>query len=239
MTEIILNSLVPWRLLPWIKISQRIFILQQKVYKLSRRCDQYKVHKFQDYIMSSSDIKLFSIQKIINNINKYYNDYNKEKYKIKDMEKLYMYINLFSIQKFEKSIKIILEYVKQYLIYICLKPEWEARLEPACKFDISIFNQSPYINHISNFLYDKKYIFSLLINRKTQYLVIVYCIKRIQSLPSIKYYVNNWLNCQNIKNIYHHLYISIFNCLYILISCIILNGLEWYLVYILDIFQKK
>nr|WCH55509.1 hypothetical protein [Hypnea pseudomusciformis] len=245
MTKIILNSLVSWKSLPWIKISQRIFIIQQKVYKFSRRCNQYKVHKLQDYIMNSSDIKLFAIQKIINNINKYYNNYSKTKYRIKDIEKLYIYINLFYFQKCKQSLKIILEYIKQYLVYICLKPEWEAKLEPAYKLDLGILNQSSYINHARHFLYgknqstNKSHIFTLFINRNTQYLAVIYCIKRIQSLPSIQYCINNWLNYQNIKNIYHDLYTSIFHCLYILISCIISNGLEWYLIYTLNIFEKN
>nr|YP_010902657.1 hypothetical protein REP55_pgp124 [Hypnea nidulans]WCH54512.1 hypothetical protein [Hypnea nidulans] len=251
MTEIILNSLISWRLLPWTRISQRIYILQEKVYKFSRRCDQFKVHKLQDYMINSNDIKLFAVQKIINNLNKYYDKYNKKKYIVKDIEKFYIYINLFSIQKCKKSTKIILEYIKQYLVYICLKPEWEARLEPIYRLDSKVFRKSSYIYQSNNVLFSdsrnikNNYEFFLSINKNTKYLTISYFIKRIQSLPSIKYYINYWLNYQNIKYysnikyIYYSLYTSIFNCLDIIVSYILSNGLHWYLIYTLDKLKKR
>nr|QCI07152.1 hypothetical protein [Hypnea pannosa] len=250
MNNIILNSSVSWKLLPWIKISQKIFILQQKVYKFSRRCNQHKVYQFQDYMINSSDVKLFIIQKTINNINKYYNNYNKKKYKVKDKIKFYIYKNLYNIQKYKKSIKIILEYIKQYLIYVCIKPEWEARFEPIYKLDSNTFNKSFYIYQISDFFSSnsrnilKTYTSFLSINKSTKYLVVSYFIKRIQSLPYIKYYISCWLNYRNmqyslyLRNTYDVSYPSVFNCLEILVNYIMLNGWQWYLIYTLN-FSKK
>nr|YP_010903651.1 hypothetical protein REP92_pgp124 [Hypnea wynnei]WCH56503.1 hypothetical protein [Hypnea wynnei] len=250
MTEIILNPLVSWKSLPWIKISQRIFILQEKVYKFSKQCDQHTVHKLQGHIINSSDIKLFIIEKIINNVNQYYCKYKKEKYKVKDIEKFCIYKNFFHIQKHKKSIKIILEYIKQYLVYVCIKPEWEARFEPMYKFKLNILNKSCFIYRTSKFLSNyskntqKVYNMSLYINKNTKYLFVSYFIKRIQSLPCIRYYINYWLSYQsinnslNLKDLYYNFYPSIFNCLDMLIDYIMFNGLEWYLIYNVNFLKK-
>nr|WCH54712.1 hypothetical protein [Hypnea edeniana] len=253
MIKIILSPSVSWKFLPWTKISQKIFILQEKIYKFSKQCDQYKVHQLQDYIINSSDVKLFIIQKIINNLNRYYYKYNRKKYKVRDIEKFYIYQKLSDIRKYEKSIKIILEYIKQYLVYICIKPEWEARFEPMYKFKLNTLHNSCYLYKKAKFLssYGKKRqkfhccSLSISINRNTKYLLIPYFIKRIQSLQSIKRYISYWLNYQiienslNLKNIYYNFYTAIFNCLKILINYITLNGLEWYLMYTSSIFEKN
>lgn len=251
MIEIILNPSVSWKSLPWIKISQKIFILQEKIYKFSKQCNQYRVHQIQDYITNSADIKIFIIQKIINNLNKYYYKSNKKKYKIKDIEKFYIYQQLYHIQKYEKSIKIVLEYIKQYLVYICIKPEWEARFEPMYKFKLNILHNSCSLYKLSNFLFNYHknkqplHSYSLSINRNTKYLLILYLTKRLKSSQSIKRYINYWLNYQiiekflNFKNIYDNSYSPIFNCLKILINYIIFNGLEWHLIYISNIFEKN
>nr|YP_010902857.1 hypothetical protein REP59_pgp123 [Hypnea flava]WCH54911.1 hypothetical protein [Hypnea flava] len=236
MTEIILSPSVSWKFLPWIKISQKIFILQEKIYKFSKQCNQYKVHHIQDYMINSSDIQLFLIQKLIDNLNRYYYRFNKKKYKVKDIEKLYIYQNLFDIQNYKKSIRIILEYIKQYLVYICIKPEWKARFEPMYKLKLNILQDLCCIYETSN---------SLSINGNTKYLLIPYFIKRIQSLQSIKLYINYWLNYQiienslNLQNIYYSFYPSILNYLKMLIHSILLNGLEWYLMYTASIFVRN
>nr|WCH55309.1 hypothetical protein [Hypnea brasiliensis] len=248
MTEIILSPSVSWKLLPWIKISQKIFIIQEKIYKFSKQCNQYKVHQLQDYIINSRDIKLFIINKIINNLNNYCYKFNKKQYQIRDIEKFYIYQNLFNIKKYKKSIKVVVEYIKQYLVYICIKPEWEAKFEPVYKFRL---NNSCFIYSITNVLsiYSKNtYLFhvrSLSINKNIKYLLIPYFIKRLESLQSIKSYINYWLNYQvienslNIKNIYYNFYPSIFNCLKILIDYITFNGLEWSLMYNFNLFEAN
>nr|YP_010902458.1 hypothetical protein REP52_pgp124 [Hypnea nidifica]WCH54313.1 hypothetical protein [Hypnea nidifica] len=239
MTEIILSPSVSWKLLPWIKISQKIFILQEKIYKFSKQCNQHKVHQLQDYIINSSDVKIFIIQKIINNLNNCCYQCNKKRYRVKDIEKFYIYKNLSTIQEYKKSINIVLEYIKQYLVYICIKPEWEAKFEPIYKFKLNII-----LNNFHSICNVNSYI-CIYINKHSKYLSISYFNKRIQSLQSIKCYLNYWLNYQIIeryqktKNRYYNFYPSIFNCLKILIDYIKFNGIEWYLMYYSSFFEKN
>nr|WCH56303.1 hypothetical protein [Hypnea sp.] len=248
MTSILLNSLVSWKSLPWKKISQRIFILQEKVYKFAQQCNQYKVHKLQDYILNCSDAKLLAIQEVTDNINNYYRYYDKERYFIKDIEKLYIYQNLFRTQQYSKKIEVIVEYIKQYIIYICLKPEWEARFEPVYKFKLNKIRKSYTIFNISKFFSNqyyicnncKVYVFSLFYQKYQKYQIIRRFIRRLQALSSIEYYINYWLNYQHtryaldIEKIYSLYYQLIPSYLDALISDIIFNGIEWYTMNVLN-----
>nr|WCH56103.1 hypothetical protein [Calliblepharis sp.] len=248
---IILNSSISWKSLPWKAVNQRIFILQEKIYKYAQRCNQYKVHKFQNYILNSSDIKIIAIQKVTNNINNYYHFYNKEKYLIKDIDKLYIYQHLFSTQKYSKKIEVVINYIKQYIVYLCIKPEWEARFEPIYKFQLHKLRRCYSIYKLSEFFSSqsidnscKVYFFSLFSEKNQKYQIIKRFIKRLHSLPSISYYINYWLNYQyircplNIKKIPSRYYDSIPNYLEVLTYNILFNGIEWYLMYTLNIIMR-
>lgn len=248
MKLITLNSLTLWKSLPWKKINQRIFTLQERIYIFAQQCNKNNVCKIQNYILNSSDAKILAIQEICKNVSKYYMYYHKEKYSIKDVDKLHLYNYLFTNQTYLQKEPLIITHVKQYLIYLCLKPEWEARLEPTYKFNIKNRSECYFIYKLSNFFANscsfksnKKLLYSLSQNTINKYIDINNFVSKVQSLPFICYYIKCWLNQQHIPEYSNLKYCNkndksiqiIINCLDKLIYNIVYNGTEWYTINIL------
>ncbi|MGH0934173.1 reverse transcriptase N-terminal domain-containing protein [Bacillus mycoides] len=243
MKFVTIKSVTSWKSLPWNSINQRIFALQEKIYIFSKQCKQKEVQKIQNSILSSSDAKILAIQIISRNFSKYYINDSKEKYYIKDIDKFYIYSCLFTNKIYSQKEQILIQYIKQYLIYLCLKPEWEARLEPLYKFNISNTNESYLLYKLSNFFFkkcklksSKKLIYSL--NKKliNKYININKFVNKTQCLSTISYYIHTWLNEQyiieslNIEfNNNYNQNKPIISCLERLIYNILYNGTEWYI----------
>nr|QCI06120.1 hypothetical protein [Dicranema revolutum] len=241
-----LDCLLLWQSLPWQKISQRIFILQERMYKLSKQCNQYYVYKIQDYILNCSDAKLLAIQVISNSLNQYYVNNDKEKYQVHHIDKLYIYKYFYHDTACSQKYKIIIEYIKQYLVYLSINPEWKARLEPVYKFNASDNTSCHFIYRISNF-FSKNYSYKsslqcinpLSTYLSNKYINLNYLLKRMCALPSISLYIQYWLHNQyfleplqrkicilNSTNKY------MINSLVQLLYHIIYNGIEWYSIMI-------
>uniref|UniRef100_UPI003002B4DA hypothetical protein n=1 Tax=Anunuuluaehu liula TaxID=3049639 RepID=UPI003002B4DA len=133
MKTITIDSSTVWKSLPWAQIKEKIFVIQQKLYESSKECNQKEVEKLQNYILDSSDSKIFAVQTVVNYISKYY---NKRKYNFNDEDKLFIYESLLESNICCTKIQCIIEQIKQYLVYLCLKPEWEARFEPTYQIKV-------------------------------------------------------------------------------------------------------
>nr|QVY57899.1 hypothetical protein [Betaphycus gelatinus] len=232
-----------WKSLPWQKINNRVFTLQEKVYKFSAQCKQQSVYKLQDYMLNSSDMKLFAIQSIYNKIKQYYILADQEKYNVEDCDKQAVYSYLVNGKQDNEKNQIIIKNIKQYLVYLCLKPEWNARFEPMYKFNINDQQKYYFIYRLSNFLLnyanENQEALSIqnysLNSQKINKFINIYSLSyRMQTLPSISYHIDFWLQNQDLPEnlwINSNLYIKSktgMNHLSHLLYSIIGNGFEWY-----------
>nr|YP_009295697.1 putative group II intron reverse transcriptase/maturase protein [Mastocarpus papillatus]AOL58181.1 putative group II intron reverse transcriptase/maturase protein [Mastocarpus papillatus] len=241
MKTINIDSSTIWKSLPWYQIEEKVFILQQKLYEYSKKCDRKKVEKLQNYILNSSDSRVFAIQIITNNISDHYIRHSQEKYNCTDKDKFVIYKSLFENSISCLKVQFIVEQIKQYLAYLCLRPEWEARFEPIYKLSINRKKQYYLLYRLSKFLLknleaESKQIFNYcLISKVTsKFIDLKYLIDKIQPIPCILYNLQNWLSNQyNINALDNNIFIEqsssgIISVLYELLYLIMYNGVEWY-----------
>nr|AOM64536.1 hypothetical protein Riqu_057 [Riquetophycus sp.] len=242
-----INSIIDWNDINWDIIKLRLYRIQQRIYKASRECDKEGIHKFQQIIMKSNDIKLLAIYKVYIYIYKYYLNYSKEKYNANNQDKTIVYNFLCENYIFDSKIENIFEQVQEYIVYLCIKPEWEAKLEPIYKSsNINNKREKKFIYRLSQFIISR-------FNYKSKYENIYYLkykIYQINKLFDVIYLTNksdvliNILNCLTRSLRYQNLYQCINCTLYRkLVYCnnnesldgflykIILNGLQWFYIY--------
>nr|YP_009511438.1 hypothetical protein [Gracilariopsis mclachlanii]AXI97315.1 hypothetical protein [Gracilariopsis mclachlanii] len=244
MVNYVLDQKTQWKDLPWKQIKQRVFILQNKIYKATQLCNRNLVYQAQNNLINSNEAKLIAIQQVFGSIQKSYMNLNQDNYLIKDINKIYILNFLFktdSLCKSYKSLQALLEKVKQYLIYLCLESEWSARFKST--FGMSIYNHSLYSSQekkiiscynnckydIKSFIYNNYYI-------NSKYINIDFLKQKIQALP---YFISNvikWLRTRSLEEmtIFHtssYLLSNFLLCnhmLYQLLCKIFLHGIEWF-----------
>ena len=127
-----------WQNLPWQHINGRIALIQKKIFEASRQYNLEVLYRIQNYLLNSNEARLFAINKIMSGTNRYYKIYNHENYCYEDIDKFYLFKYLFNYNPILKvNLKFILEQIKEYLIYLCIEPEWKARLYPLKIKDIN------------------------------------------------------------------------------------------------------
>lgn len=230
-----LNINTSWKNLPWKKILFRILIIQKKIFQATKQYNLKKIYILQKYLLNSNEVKILSIENILNHSYFYCNIYGKKKYNITDEVKFNIFKYLFNIQTIKKTkFYLMIEQIKQYIIYLCIKPEWDAKFTYYWN-NYQISNRYHSIKYILNNPFNLKYIF-------TKYLV-----NKMQALSYIHYSIKYWLNnnyCINLlktfsllhsnKNIIiylnHQITIKL-QFFYNLIYDIYLIGIDWYIFY--------
>nr|YP_009296989.1 hypothetical protein Ceram_056 [Ceramium japonicum]AOM66332.1 hypothetical protein Ceram_056 [Ceramium japonicum] len=120
-----------WQYLPWKQINGRLILIQKKILEASKQYDLKLLNNTQNILLNSSEVRIFAIHKIVNNINEYYKKYNNESYLFNDIDKYYLFKYLFNHNSLLKTkLKFLAEKIKEYLIYLCIGPEWKVRLKP-------------------------------------------------------------------------------------------------------------
>ena len=165
-TDYYINIESDWQNLPWQHINGRVALIQKKIFEASRQHNLKVLHKTQNSLLNSNEARLFAIDKIINSINKYYKLYNDEHYFSKDIDKFYLFKYLFNHNSILKvKLKFILEKIKEYLVYLCISPEWKARFQYLNMKDIHIDDSQlisckVHIDHLkwNKIIYYTKYI---------------------------------------------------------------------------------
>nr|YP_009391222.1 hypothetical protein [Dipterocladia arabiensis]ARW59366.1 hypothetical protein [Dipterocladia arabiensis] len=217
-----------WKLLPWKDIYTRIIIIQKKIYQASKSYNWQYLCKLQKYLINSNEAKIFSIKYIINQLYIYNKHKKKIKYKIKDKEKFIIFKVLFDVCQ---SSFFVIEKVKQYLIHLCIKPEWEAKFlfSHYETISINIINNfsifDKYTNLFTNYLQDKNIVINY-IKKK---------IKALKCLENLLYhniYIDPQIHNKNIieKIITNHFYYYNEYNLY-LSQCFLIN-INWYKLYL-------
>nr|QCI06686.1 hypothetical protein [Gayliella sp.] len=186
-----------WQLLPWHKINTRVILLQRKIFEASKQCDLKKISEIQNYLINSHEAKLNAVHHITYAINHYYGH---ENYLYNNLDKFNLFKYLFDNSKLIKAkLQLVIERIKEYLIYLCLQAEWQARS----------VNQLNQINKQSNLK---------AIKNAFQYHNIIIdnnnwsqAINNLNNLPYINTYINYWITNHyifystdsNFKYLYH------------------------------------
>nr|YP_009511641.1 hypothetical protein [Melanthalia intermedia]AXI97518.1 hypothetical protein [Melanthalia intermedia] len=124
-----------WKNLPWAKIRQRVFILQQKIFIASKMCNKITLSKAQNDLINSSEAKAIAIQKICQSTILHYFSWSQDRYRIRGIDKLFILKSLFykysyAYKSLYSKLGFLFQQVNQYLIYLCTEPEWRIRFEP-------------------------------------------------------------------------------------------------------------
>nr|YP_009397830.1 hypothetical protein [Sonderella linearis]ARW67016.1 hypothetical protein [Sonderella linearis] len=217
-----------WDKLPWIKINLRILMLQKKIYIASKKCNLYYLYKVQNYLMNSNEAKVLAIHKTLEYISRYYNTYNKEQYVVNNYDKVLILKFLYYFEYLKNQIFIkIIENIKQYLLYLCIQPEWKAKFSK--KIDHYFYDLD--LLKINN--YTKKYYFNL------------HIIQKLRGNKFITQSIKNWLHNNHCINFDHISKASfqknemkdysdtsiILSYLYRFLNKIILIDYNWYFFY--------
>nr|YP_009296209.1 hypothetical protein Sebd_057 [Sebdenia flabellata]AOM65144.1 hypothetical protein Sebd_057 [Sebdenia flabellata] len=244
-----LNDFVDWKFLPWKQINKRVFMLQKKIYEASKTCQKQKIYKLQNILINCNEAKIIAIENTSISILEYYLYYDSNKYILTDRYKFIIFQSLFKKCYISNIFTVLLEKVRQYLIYLCIQPEWEARFEPL--FHSSITGEINYSSQekLINFLKDNRsyksvkndflYINHHIVNK---YINTHYFINKIQSLPYINYCLELWLNNCSIEEVYSfESYVLKSNNLifYKLIYKILCTGIEWFNLKNLELESKS
>lgn len=129
-------------------------MIQKQIYSAAKAYNLVYMNKLQEYLLNSSEAKIVSIKQILKKI---YN-YNTTNYK-----KFIIFKFLFNIQFFKTEIdSTIVEQVKQYLVNLCIEPEWKSKFTKQLfknpntnKFSLLIKNNLSKFNFIEQYKLNK------------------------------------------------------------------------------------
>ena len=240
-----LNNLNSWQYLPWCTINMRLFMLQKKIYKASKLCQQQKLHKWQNILLNSDELKVIAIENVCKYIIKNYLENDFEKYCLNNRLKFFLFKNIFCKHNYNLLVKNLLEKIKQYIICACMQPEWNAKFEPMFNSNFSYYKQYIFQEKLANFFslnsmqVIKNQIYYCVLNK---YIHVNYIIDKFQSLPYIKYCFKYWFNSGFInESIYlqNDEFQLEYDTLYQLIYRIICTGIEWFTFKILEVESKN
>lgn len=218
------------------KIEKRIQVFQQRIFKASKNCATQTIHKHQNDFLVHKDFYLVFVQKIIlvlkRNIQCNYTYYKKLSALI--------YFTLYEHnQTSYRGLQLIKNRITQYVLFLLLKPEWEARYESF----VYIHHKHQYIKivkkHITKLfcIYSSyKSTYSLKIKTQINYKDVSSqrVVQKLNNSQYISSILNTWLNQQNFINqnvLTRYLTQSIKyeSNFYSLLDTIMYIGIEWYL----------
>nr|QCI08487.1 hypothetical protein [Spermothamnion repens] len=222
-------SITSWNNLPWKKIHLRLIIIQKKIYQAAKRYKKYELYKLQKYLLNSNELKVISIDYITKAIEKYYKCHSKKMLNMNCNQKnIILQLLYYPFININHHLYFILEQIKQYMIYLCLKPEWEAKLD--------LKNQKILENFI---LKDCSFKFNDLANKLQ---AVTYINLSIFNWIKNHYFMNNsytFFICQNrLYNKYLYPYKSIY-LLHILLLNIFFIGYKWYIFLLRKLLNKN
>nr|QCI04939.1 hypothetical protein [Callithamnion tetricum] len=229
-----------WSNLPWQQIYNKINLVQRQIYKSAQYCNFNIMNKYQKYLCNCNEVKILAIECTIKNIQNYYKYTSNEIYFINDKDKFKFFKYLFTEYIINDLTTFILEKVKQYILYLCIEPEWKSKhilsQISISKLDISNIIHSHQYNILKkNIFYTNKYYcyeVNMLYKMNDKYTNLIQHIKYIQKHLTYKGYLCYWINnkfyyTNVLKNIKDSIKIPLLN----LILNINSNILTWYKIY--------
>jgi len=232
-SKFLLNQNISWKNLPWRRIHIRVIMIAKHIFIASKKHNLQFVYKLQNYILNSNEAKIFLLSKFLSQFTSNKCNYTKAKYSISSLDKFEI-LQFLSVKNIQLSLTKanIIEQIKQHLVYLSIKPAWQARLAKCSDRFIHKLLSNTLTN--TNLLYN--------------HLLIRDVIKKLKSYNYISKSIANWLyktQCLNYKTLHNlnytqclsnnekqnswdtNLSINIVS-LSMLISQIMLNDLCWY-----------
>lgn len=176
-------------------------MIQKQIFFAAKTYNLDYMHKLQKYLLNSNEAKIISINQTLKEVYKYYNYYNKEKYITSDYKKFMILKFLFDIKFCKNQVNsIISEKIKQHLIYLCIKPEWQAKFIKGLPESLLVsgFNLFTKTN-LDNLYQTKKH-------RSHKYFFAKNLISKLQFRHYFNQAIKNWLYnnyCANLHNLYN------------------------------------
>nr|ARW60183.1 hypothetical protein [Laurencieae sp.] len=130
----------------------RVLMIQKQIYLATKRHKLYYVYQLQKYLINSNEAKIVSVKNIINDTIIHYNGSkssefvvdNSEEYVItKVLLKKYLSVN--------KNLDLVIDKIKQNLIYLSIEPIYRAKLKQ------NIFKYITNYNNYQSFLVNNQY----------------------------------------------------------------------------------
>nr|YP_009332728.1 group II intron reverse transcriptase maturase protein [Membranoptera weeksiae]AIC36835.1 group II intron reverse transcriptase maturase protein [Membranoptera weeksiae] len=235
-----------WNLLPWKKINTRLLVIQHKIYKAAKQYNLIYLYQLQKYLLNSNEAKINAIEHITDKLYFFYKEKKQTKYIISDSKKFHIFKNLYTYNLSDENYFII-DQIKQYLIYLCIQPEWESKFF----FNYTKEKNTEILNDINNI--SKYYIYNNFFkyNLRNKYLFLKKNLKKIglskyiQKNLKLGFYKEMHLYFKDLKINYinnilidSYLFIDEF---YLFLSKIFLLGLDWYNLFLnkLDLFKNQ
>nr|YP_010156054.1 group II intron reverse transcriptase maturase protein [Cumathamnion serrulatum]QQY85271.1 group II intron reverse transcriptase maturase protein [Cumathamnion serrulatum] len=232
-----LNFETNWNSLPWKKINTRIIIIQHKIYKAAKQYNLKHLYQLQKYLLNSTEAKINAIQYVTDKLYLYNKQKKIIRYTIYDSSKFCIFKNLYKYNLYN-DYYFIIDQIKQYLIYLCIKPEWESKffINYVKERNTTIIDD---INHL-----EKYYLYNNLFkyNKKNKYIFMKNILKKIR----FSKYIQKNLKLSFYKHISIHFKDFKINYLdgilkrsgtfidefYIFLSRILLLGIDWYKLFL-------
>lgn len=245
-------SKLEWNKVDWKKIESRVFRIQRRIYKAKTEKKVNAIHYLQKKIINSIEAKIIAIREA-NKLKKSYwikkIYFNTRKKKVKLAYQLKLKKNPKLENVIKESIMSIKDEAAQFLIKLSLEPEWAPMLEPnSMGHQLGQSYQDTIENIISNQEFHIKYIFQTYLFEGPQYFNRQRFLKKLNSIKIIEIQIKKWINLQYInefekKKIYSYNDLEVEkiykNPITQLISDIAFNGLETYLIQIINAETKK
>nr|YP_009395153.1 hypothetical protein [Bryothamnion seaforthii]ARW63921.1 hypothetical protein [Bryothamnion seaforthii] len=217
-----INLKVHWKEIPWSKINLRVYMLQKKIYIAAKRHNLGCVYKLQNYLIKCNESRLVSIKNTFKTLKVYYSNLKSSNiiyylYKSCSISKILFYIS--SIKN--RITDLMVELIKQHLIYISIKPTWTARNSKLLHNYSTIYNSDiSYCiqmnnSHIKEYLKVNQFIVELITFKLNSYHYLSKVIKKL-------IYRNNLLYCFSTKTM---------NNLLVIVSKILTLDYNWYIFY--------
>nr|YP_009399490.1 hypothetical protein [Dictyomenia sonderi]ARW69096.1 hypothetical protein [Dictyomenia sonderi] len=211
-----------------------MLMIKKQLYIAMKKYNLIRVYQLQQYIINCNEAKLMLINKIFRNLILYYSNCKNIKLLINNINKLDILSSLIVKKLHSNQLNyIVIEYVKQNLVYISIEPTWTAKIS----------------KKLTEFIKTTRLQNSLSTSSKTneKYFLTTIVIKKLGSYNYINKSISKWLYknvCLNLSKIYNLKYKEYVlesrinaltlitknsECLYMLINKVVINDLYWHI----------
>nr|YP_009396999.1 hypothetical protein [Spyridia filamentosa]ARW66185.1 hypothetical protein [Spyridia filamentosa] len=199
------NFNIQWQFLPWHKINARLIMLQNRIRKASKNSNKSELNIIQNYLLNSLEARLLAVDEIINSMNNFSSKKNM-KYILSNKDKWTIFNCIYNSLSFNdkdnkyinKLTKILVSKVKQRLIYFCLEPEWEPRID-SNNWLIKAINKSLVIEKNNCISLNIKILHQFKICMNCKYINDFLLIKKINSIPCINKAILKWIKFSSLR----------------------------------------
>ena len=226
MSQVVSSSvLMPDTVLSIKKSIRKLTLLQKRIYKATLNNNYNTVHKLQKLLLSSESIKLVILLKVICNHTAYLKNQNLILNSEVQLNQLYVLnkvqlvksqlllagVNTSRLRNFltdHVAITNLKHKFRSNLIYLCLQPEWSAKLGKAIINNTTSCNISGKINHVLQVYYQYLRLKTCNKNNLSIYLLKIYIFNKIQ-IVSYQYLLSKLHTITDINHLLKDYYISI------------------------------